>query len=64
MLFFPLDPNHFALIDVRSKNAQLIMRLETSISLKTMNHALESKDLALAQKEARTKEKLADEKLA
>ena len=42
------------------------MRLGTSISLETMKQALENKDkdLALARKEARTKTKLADQKLA
>ena len=65
-MFFPLDPNHFAPTDVRSKNAQLVKRLRTSISLETMKHALENKDreLVLAQKEARTKTKLAEKKLA
>ena len=65
MLILPLDPNHFAPTDVRSENAQLVMRLRTSISLETMKRALESKkDLAVAQKEARTKTKLTNEKLA
>ena len=42
------------------------MRLRTSISLETMKQALENKDkdLALAQKEARTKTKLTEEKMA
>ena len=63
--FFPFDPNHFAPTDVRNENTQLVMRLGTSISLETMKQALENKDkdLAMAQKEARTKTKLADEKL-
>jgi hypothetical protein len=42
------------------------MTLRTSISLETMKQALEDKDkeLALAQKEARSKTKAAEEKLA
>nr|XP_020155596.1 nucleolin-like [Aegilops tauschii subsp. strangulata] len=61
-----LEQEKKTLGDVRSENTQLVTRLRTSISLETMKQALESKDkdLALAQKEAKTKTKLADEKLA
>ena len=60
------DPRHSASTDVRRENAQLIIRPGTSISLETMKQVLEYKDedMVLAQREARTKAKLANEKLA
>ena len=66
ILFLPFDPNHFALTNFRSEKTQPVMTLWTSISLETMKQELENKDkdLALAQKEAKDKTKLADEKLA
>ena len=51
---------------MRSENRQLQSRLKSVVSLERMKEALEHKDLdlAAAQKEAREKTKLADEKLA
>ena len=51
---------------MRSENRQLQSRLKSVVSLERMKEALEQKDLdlAAAQKEAREKMKLADEKLA
>ena len=51
---------------MRSENRQLQSRLKSVVSLERMKEALEQKglDLAAAQKEARGKTKLADEKLA
>ena len=51
---------------MRSENRQLQSRLKSVVSLERMKEALEQKDLdlAAAQKEAREKMKLADQKLA
>ena len=51
---------------MRSENRQLQARLKSVVSLERMKEALEKKDLdlAAAQKEAREKTKLADQKLA
>ena len=51
---------------MRSENRQLQSRLKSVVSLERMKEALEQKDLdlAAAQKEAREKTKLADQKLA
>ena len=51
---------------MRSENRQLQSRLKSVVSLERMKEALEQKDLdlAAAQKEAREKSKLADQKLA
>ena len=51
---------------MRSENRQLQSRLKSVVSLERMKEALEQKDLdlATAQKEAREKTKLADQKLA
>ena len=51
---------------MRSENRQLQSRLKSVVSLERMKEALEKKDLdlAAAQKEAREKTKLADQKLA
>ena len=51
---------------MRSENRQLQSRLKSVISLERMKEALEQNDLdlAAAQKEAREKTKLADQKLA
>ena len=51
---------------MRSENRQLQARLKSVVSLERMKEALEQKDLdlAAAQKEAREKTKLADQKLA
>ena len=51
---------------MRSENRQLQSRLKSVVSLERMKEALEKKDLdlAAAQKEAREKKKLADQKLA
>ena len=50
---------------MRSENRQLQSRLKSVVSLERMKEALEQKDLdlAAAQKEAREKTKLADQKL-
>ena len=51
---------------MHSENRQLQARLKSVVSLEKMKEALEKKDqdLAAAQKEAREKTKLADQKLA
>ena len=51
---------------MRSENRQLQARLKSVVSLERMKEALEKKDmdLAAAQKEAREKTTLADQKLA
>ena len=51
---------------MHSENRQLQARLKSVVSLERMKEALEKKDLdlAVAQKEAREKTKLADQKLA
>ena len=51
---------------MHSENRQLQARLKSVVSLERMKEALEKKDLDLvaAQKEARAKTKLADQKLA
>ena len=51
---------------MRSENRQIQSRLKSVVSLERMKEALEKKDLdlAAAQKEAREKTKLADQKLA
>ena len=51
---------------MHSENRQLQSRLKSVVSLERMKEALEQKDLdlAAAQKEAREKTKLADQKLA
>ena len=51
---------------MRSEDRQLQARVKSVISLEKMKEALEKKDLDLsvAQKEAREKAKLADQKLA
>ena len=64
--FSLFEPSEFTQADVRSENHQLQSRLKSLVSLERMKEALEQKDLdlAAAQKEAREKTKLADEKLA
>jgi flagellar biosynthesis GTPase FlhF len=47
-VIFSFDPSQFTSTDVRGENAQLVMRLMTSISLDTMKQALEKKDKELA----------------
>ena len=64
--FSLFEPSDFTQADVRSENRQLQSRLKSVVSLERMKEPLEQKDLdlAAAQKEAREKTKLADQKLA
>ena len=64
--FSLFEPSDFTRADVRSENCQLQSRLKSVVSLERVKEALDQKDLdlAAAQKEAREKTKLADQKLA
>ena len=64
--FSLFELSDFTQADLRSENRQLQAHLKSVVSLERMKEALEKKDrdLVAAQKEAREKTKLADQKLA